>query len=162
MSLTNPFAQADAWDVSTDTILPVGNHLVTVVEADDTTAKSSGNPQVHVKLQNDGGSIQDWIAYHSDFLGKVVSIFDAAGVDRPQDGEFDPADNMRLTASCIRRLLNKKVGIVVREENDQEGKPRKRVQGYVTPDKISGGSTGNGFATATAAPASTADDDIPF
>ena len=164
MSLTNPFAQADAWDVSTDTMLPVGNHVVTIIEADDQTAKSSGNPQLHLKMQNENGSIQDWVAYHGDFLGKIVSVFDAAGIERPGDGEFDPDDNYRLTASCIRRVRDKKVGIVIREEEDnrEPGKMRKRVQGYVTPDKITGDIPADTSGLATATASSVADDDIPF
>lgn len=162
MSLENPFGSADAWEVSTDSMLPVGNHVVRITEADDQTAKSSGNPQLHLKLENAGGSIQDWVPYSESFLGKVVSVFDACGIERPQDGEFDPNDHFRLTAKCIRRVLDKEVGIVVREEEDnrEPGKMRRRVQGYVPTSRITGEQAP--AASVASGGASSLEDEIPF
>src|SRR5215831_12370185 len=135
---TNPFDDADPWTVSTDNWLGVGNFIVKIVYAEDATAKTSGNPQIALKFENEQGAKLDWCAYSGDFLARVVSLFDAAEVQRPQPGEFDPNDNYRLTQACIDRLVGKTIGIVNREEPDYKDPTvmRVRVQGYTTASAI--------------------------
>jgi hypothetical protein len=74
----NPFDDADPWTVSTDNWLGVGNFIVRIVYAEDASAKSSGNPQIALKFENNDGAKLDWCAYSADFLARVVSLFDAA------------------------------------------------------------------------------------
>src|SRR5215831_15241911 len=123
MSVDNPFATADAWEVSTQQEwnpekpwLPIGNHVCTIVEANDDTAKSSGNPKLVLLMDNVQGKTIGYESYHSNFLGKIVALFDAAGIPRPQEGEFDPEDNCRLSPGCRARLVGKSVGVVIRNE----------------------------------------------
>lgn len=162
----NPFAEAEAWTVST--LLPVGNHVVEIREANDAST-NGGDPQVHTRLVNADGDIQDWVYYRGDMLGKVVALFDAAGIPRPGPGEFDPNDKCRLTDACRNRLLGKRVGIVVREEDKYGGAPGekvRRVQGYLKADGVAGAAPPP--ATTQSAPVSGGgqrtfgDDDIPF
>lgn len=131
---SNPFESADPWEVSLDKpLFPVGNFLATITSVEDATAMS-GNPQVIVRVENDSYSIRDWVAYHENFLSKIVAVFEAAGVARPQAGEFDPADHCRLSASCIARLVDRQVAVVVYDEDDDRpdhmGEKRRRVRGY--------------------------------
>lgn len=167
MSLDNPFETADPWEVSTEDMLPIGNHLVTVVEANDGTAKSSGNPQAELKFENNDGYIRAWEAYHADFLGRIVSLYKSAGIAIPQNNEFDPNDNYRLTAACLARLVGHKLGIVVRDEDDNRnpGQKRRRVMGYVEPGRVGGAANGTTKGTAASEPVasgSSKTDDIPF
>lgn len=139
--MPNAFDQADAWNPeggSSDDWIPNGDHVVSVRVADDDTAKSSGNPKLAVELEDDQGrQRKDWIPYSEKFLNRIVSIFDAAGIDRPRDGEFDPQDHMRLTSQCRGRLIGKKVGIIVRDgDPNLDGKIFPEVQGYVLPSRI--------------------------
>jgi hypothetical protein len=132
----NPFGAAEAWSVSTDDLLPIGNHRCKIESVEDATGKSSPfNPQAIVQLRGANGGIKDWIVYHDEFLSKIVSIYDAAQIERPQVGEFDPDNKFRLTQACLNRLVGKEVGVVVREEEDNRpdhaGEMRRRVKGYV-------------------------------
>jgi hypothetical protein len=169
VSVDNPFATSDTWDVSLDEYLGNGNHVVTITEAVDETAKSTGNPKLVLKLVNPNGSIQAFEGYHAGFLRKIVSIFDAAGIPRPQDGEFDPEDNCRLTPACRQRLVGKNVGIVVRPEAgqpDEQGNVKEwpRVKGYVEPSQVNADIPTDTSGMQTAAVGATPDpsDDIPF
>jgi hypothetical protein len=111
-----------------------------ITEVEDSTAQSSGNPVIELKLENAAGeTIRDWVVYHEAFLGKVVALFDSAGLDRPVEGEYDPDDHCRLTKQKIDQLRGKTVGNVNRDEPDNRpGKTgsRRRVQGYVQPSRI--------------------------
>ena len=158
MTGSNPFASAEAWEVSAGgPMLPVGDFVVTIVQADDATA-STQNPQVEFRFQNDSGSIRAWETYHANFLSKIVSVYDAAGIARPDDGEFDPTDNCRLTQKKLDELMGKQVGIVIREEEDNRpdhyGEKRARVQGYLPASEIA--------PAETAVAATDGDPDIPF
>lgn len=161
------FDTADRWDVSLDTMLPVGNHVVKIIQADGGTTRSvNAYPQIELKFEAPTGTIRDWLVYHSQLLGKVASLYDAAGVTQPQEGEYDTEDNCRLTQKCIDRLWGKTIGIVVREEDDNRnpGQKRRRVQGYVTADRITSDvpADTSGLPTAGAQANSAAQDKIPF
>jgi hypothetical protein len=170
---TNPFAGADAWETSTGEYLGVGNHRVRIDQADDASSQQ-GKPQIALIFRNDEGMKSDWCNYSSEFLSKVVALFDAAGIERPQVGEFDPQDNCRLTEACRKRLLGREVGIVVRLEDDYKDPTKQvpRVAGYVPASRIDGGADTRGLPPAqqqqpqkSSAPAqspATADDRIPF
>lgn len=163
--MSNPFEETDPWEVSLDTILGVGNHAVKIVEAEDGTT-SNNNPQIVLRFENDQGSIRAWEAYHSEFLSKIVSLYQAAGVALPQEGEFDPSDSCRLTQDCIDRLRGRMVGIVVREEDDfkNPGQKRSRVKGYVPAAKVGGKQQAPApqFVAASASRPPGEDLDIPF
>lgn len=162
----SPFESAERWDVSTDTLLPVGNHVVTIIQAENGTTRTSGNPQIELKLENAQGSMRDWMVYNEKLLGKVSSLYEAAGVQLPQTGEFNPEDHCRLTQKCVDRLTSKKVGIVIREEpqRDDPTKMRRVIKGYVTPDRITSDMPADtrGLPQAGQAASPVADDDLPF
>jgi hypothetical protein len=117
-------------------MLPVGSHVVTITDPVMGQA-STGNPQIELRVEGDLGSMRDWLVITPNTIGKVVSVFDAAGIERPQDGEFDP-DTGVLTDACVDRLHNRKVGVVVREEPDnrEPGKMRRRIAGYVDAHQL--------------------------
>jgi hypothetical protein len=131
-----------------------------IESTEDKTTESSGNPKLIVDLSSPHGSMTDFIPYHGGFLDKIVALFNAAEIDLPGEGEFDPEDNCRLTAACRKRLHGKSVGVVVREEEDGKGerdangnvKMWSRVKGYVTVGQIPGG----GGAVQESLPASNA------
>lgn len=137
----NPFADVEAWDVTGGggNYLPNGNHIVTIRIADDATARTSGNPQIYVEIEDDRGrEKKHWVNYHANFLSQVVAVFDAAGIDRPQDGEFDPENNFRLTEGCRKRLIGKKVGVVMRDgdPSQKDGKIYPEVKGFTTVERL--------------------------
>jgi hypothetical protein len=161
MSAVNPFDEAEPWEVSAGgPVLAPGDYVCEIVEADDETA-STKNPQIVLRFATATGSIKSWETYHAQFLGKIVSLYHAAGLEHPAAGEFDPADRCRITAKKINELVGRTVGIVVRQEEDNRpdhaGEMRSRVQGYLKPEEIDP-------AVATAAGAGTAADgpNIPF
>jgi len=160
------YQSTEAWKVQ-DSMLPVGDHVVTIV--DPRSGDSSGGfPQVELRVENELGSLRDWLVITPNTIGKVVMVFDAAGVARPQDGEYDP-ETGKLTDACVDRLHNRKVGVIVREEPDNRDptKMRRRIMGYTDASQITSdipADTG-GLPTASAASSSRpADEDerVPF
>jgi hypothetical protein len=133
----SPFEQADAWEVQTERILPDGNHIVTIEEANNGRSRNQ-HPQIELKLANPEGSIRDWLVITESTVGKVVQLAQAAGVDVP--GEDDIQQGLQLKDEWVFRLSGKTVGVVVREEPDNRpdhyGESRPRVQGYVEPARI--------------------------
>ena len=120
-------------------MLPIGSHVVTIVQADDSTAGTK-NPQVELRFENPSGSIRAWETYHDQFLAKVVALFDSAGIERPKAGEFDPQDRCRINRQVLDRLVGQQIGIVVDDEDDNRpdhfGEKRRRVQGYLKPEEL--------------------------
>jgi hypothetical protein len=161
----NPFASADAWTVSTS--LPEGSHVVTIQSVMGSSS-ANGRPKLELTLINPQGSARDFIPYSGDFLRRIVAPFDAAGIARPQPGEFNPADNYRLSETCIARLVGQTVGIVIKPEADQDGKMWNRVQGYLPASRIDGGADTRGLPAANGTPeqpppsGQQAKSDIPF
>jgi len=163
------FETAEAWDVSTGTILPKGNHVVVIDDAQDNTS-SGGYPELDLWMSNSDGTCRDWLVITENSIGKIAALADAVGVERPKEGEFDP-ETLRLSADWIRKLVGKKAGIVVREEDDARnpGQKRTRVAGYVDPAMFGSDVTPAAEATGGAlfqppggSPQSAVDDDIPF
>lgn len=157
---TNPFASAEPWEVSTERILPEGNHVVRIEEASGGTS-SGQHPQIELRFVNEAGSIRDWLVITQATVGKVVSLAQATGVGVPGD---DDVDGLRVRDEWIYRLVGKTVGIVVREEPDNRdpSKTRTRVQGYVDPSRIKDSQQpSNGSSTYGQAPAESKRD-IPF
>lgn len=162
--MSNPFADTDPWEVSLDTILPPGNHVVKITEAEGGTS-GKNNPTIELKMVNEHGSIQDWLSVTHGTVSKVVALAQAAGVPLPAEGDFDP-ETLRLAPEWIFRLKGRTVGIVIREEpawNKETGredptKTRSRVQGYVTPQRVAQAISNGGAFSHSAAPAQ----DIPF
>lgn len=159
MNATAPtfdFEGAADWSVSTDTLLPTGNYVVTIVTAEGGRS-SNQNPQVEVDCSCDQGSRKDWLVYGSpnDTKGtgvsKVATLFRLAGVqllntDIGPDGLIQPAK--------IAQLVGKQVGIVVRKEKDEDKYPR--IAGYCPTDAV------KATAAAPATSGSPSDADIPF
>jgi hypothetical protein len=162
--MSNPFEQSEGWEVSLGQYLGVGNHLVTINAAADASAKSNGKPQLHLEMSNEMGEKQDWVNYSSENLRKIVGLCQATDLALPQDGEFDPNDDCRLTEKYIKRFVGRKVGIVVREE-EYQGKKSARVQGYVHTSKLSGDdlpADTRGFAGVASSSAKADEPDVPF
>jgi hypothetical protein len=92
---------------------------------------------------------------------KVAQLFDAAGVERPQEGEFNP-ETGELTDACVGRLRNRKVGVVIRNEDSMKnpGTQEPRIAGYVEAARITDDVPADtrGMTSSTAA----ADDRVPF
>jgi len=135
--MTNPFRQAEAWEPQLDQMMPEGNHVATIEEAQDGT--SSGNyPQIELRLVNDKGAIRDWLVITQVSIGKIVALATAAGVELPEDSDIADIASLRLKQSYIDKLVGKKVGVVIRSEPDYKDptKTRLRVQGYVDPSRI--------------------------
>jgi hypothetical protein len=131
------YGNAEAWEPRTGNLLGPGEHLVEILEADDDTVESSGNPQIVVRVGNADGAITDWLVITQKTIAKVVAIFDAAKVARPQADEFDPATG-RIKQSAIDRLIGKRVLVVVREQTEMyqgSQQTRTRVQGYLGADR---------------------------
>ncbi len=163
--MSNPFQSTDPWEVSLDTILPPGNHVVKIVEAEGGTS-SGGHPEIVMKLQNEHGSIRDWLQITQGTISKVVGLAQAVGIPVPGEGEFDQS-TLRIADEWIFRLKGRSVGVVLREEpayNKETGmndptKTRTRVQGYVTPQRVAQSiSNGQTFRGQQSQPTA----DIPF
>lgn len=156
------YGNAEAWETSTDVMLPVGNHIVTIVDPIPGMS-SSDNPEIQLRVENDRGAMRDWLQITDKSIGKIVQLFDAAGVDRPGEGEFDEATGA-LTAACINRLNGKKVGVVIREEQDNRDptKMRSRIKGYVEPSRVNEKESDVPSGGVPATAGSSRSDDIPF
>jgi hypothetical protein len=158
----------DAWETSTDQLLPVGSFVVTITEADPGHTKGSmgrdPKPQIEIKVENDQGSRRDWIVITEKTVGKVAQLFDAAGVERPQEGEFN-SQTGELTEACVARLRNRKVGVVIRNEDSLKnpGQQEPRIAGYVEAARITDDMPADtrGVAASASRPA-TDDDKVPF
>jgi len=160
------YSGTEAWKVQ-DSLLPIGDHVVTIVNP-MAGQSSGGYPQVELRVESEIGSLRDWIVITPSTIGKIVQVFDAAGVDRPQDGEYD-TETGALTDACVDRLHNRKVGVVVRDEPDNRDptKMRRRVQGYVDAHQITSDIPANtaGLPQPSAPSASRPadeDDKVPF
>jgi hypothetical protein len=169
---TNPFATEEAWDVSNG-FLGSGDHVVEIREIDGSGNSSGGHPEIHLRVGNNDGEIQDWIQVTQNSIGKVVQLTDAAKIERPGDDDVRAeGTGYRLSEAYLNKLLGKTLGVIVRPEQDRmnPGQTRDRIKGYVVAEKIkksdvpapTGGPAaafaGGGFPAA--APAT--DDDIPF
>lgn len=193
--MSNPFDDAKAW-VPTQ-MLPKGTHRVFVKSALAARTRDYGKgskAMVTLELGNNDGNIRDWITLQvpnpsvkgsSIGIQQIVAVFDAAGVYRPRENEFDPND-MAISQSALNRLAAKEVGIYVDHEerevrDDETGKVEKKtfsvVNGYIPArDIVAGPTYGQGsipaMSTATMAPPpivqsmaaapAADDDDIPF
>jgi hypothetical protein len=165
----NPFASAERWEPYLDQyIREEGNYVAEITEIEGGSTQAQ-KPKLVIQLNAKEGSIRDWLNYDEGrTLGKVTSLFEAAGAPLPQEGEFDPADHCRLTDACIARLRGRKVGIVVRLEDSLKDKAKQvlAVQGYVQPARITddapADTRGLPDVGAVAAGVTTADDDFPF
>jgi hypothetical protein len=164
---TNPFQSTDPWEVALDTALPQGNHVCKITEAEGGTSSGS-HPEIRLKVENQEGSLRDWLQITQGTVSKVVALADAAGIERPGDGDFDP-ETLRVHDEWIYRLVGKTVGVVAREEpaydsatgREDPTKKRVRIKGYVVPQKIAQ-SVANGAGAFQHSPAAVGEKDIPF
>lgn len=159
-SVTNPYEGGTPWETRTGRLLEDGDFVVTIQEAEDGTSQSQ-KPIIKIRFANEQGSIGHRLPYSGEFPDKLLAIAKAAGVPYPKDGEFDPDDHFRVTPQWISRLVNKRVGIVVRPElNERDNKTYQAVKGYVRPEEISGGQAQASASKSSSSGSS--DDDIPF
>ena len=162
----NPFATEEAWEVSTGTMLPEGDHFVKVIEIDGTGTSSGGHPQIELRVGNAEGSIRDWIVVIPSTVGKVVQLTDALGLERPSDAEVkEEGTGYRFSQTYLGKLIGKPVGVVIRDEPDRmdPSKTRTRVQGYVPASDVPAPPIdGGGNASEAFAPAKDDKDEIPF
>lgn len=148
MSFELDMTGVETW--SAGDILPVGHHDVQITESKQGQS-SGGHPQLELELtatggEYEGGSIRDWIVVIPSTAGKVKQLLEALGVKVP-DGSlsFEASD-----------LEGKRAKILVREEPDQEGKPRTRVKAYEAAEGEPVGAASNGNGRKSDA------DDLPF
>lgn len=138
--MSNPFA-VDAWEVGEETAtqyLTAGNHVVTVAQVDGTTTSSGGYPQIELRLENENGSIRDWLVITPATFGKIAQVIQALGADLPDEHTQVSQDDHRIEQSYLDSWKGKKVGIIARDEpayNDPT-KMRTRIKGYIAPEKL--------------------------
>jgi len=141
--MSNPFA-VEAWEAEGDAYLRAGDHVVTVAEADGTTTSSGGYPQIELRLENDGGSIRDWIVITPATYGKIAQVIQAIGAELPDENQHISKDDHRIAQAYLdAQWVGKQVGIIAREEpgyNDPS-KMWTKIKGYVSVDKIVPGAT---------------------
>jgi hypothetical protein len=165
MTNENPFATEKAWNVSEGGgILPAGEHVVEIYEADGAGPKSSGGyPQIVVQAGNADGTTRDWIVVIPSTIGKVVQLTDAAGLERPSDAQVEAdGPGYRLDPAYLEKLVGKQVGVVIRDEPDRQDptRTRQRVAGWVPASAVKQSDIpSDGFEPVSPA---VADDDIPF
>ena len=162
--MSNPFRQSDPWEVSLDSMLPAGNHVVRIEEC--TTGHSRNNfPQLELRLVNNQGAIRDWMVITEASVGKVVALANAAKVDLPTDADIIDTAKLELSEAYASKFIGKTVGVVIRNEPDYKDatQERARVQGYVDASRIKGGSDVTSPASAGSfKPAPAVKDDVPI
>lgn len=161
-----------SFDLSTEdaakavSLLPLGFHLVTFVEADG-SGKSSGNyPQIALRVENKAGdSLRDWKVVTEASVPFILQMTDAAGIDRSKMTFDTPEEGATKIAAM---LLGRDVGVKVAEEPNKNdpSKMRRVVDGYWHPSEL----PQSAFETEVPADtsglppvgASASDPDIPF
>jgi hypothetical protein len=165
------FNPEEKWNVSTDSLLPVGNHVCEIleIEAGPDVRSRNNYPEVRLKVGNTQGTLRDWITISNEkTFGKFTALVLAVGFDQadwPQAGEDFSTEDGHVKQSYANKLLGRRVGVVAREEPDQQGSPRIRVKGYVPVGDIKASdvtSPNEGASFAHAGSRKPADDDIPF
>lgn len=169
---TFDFSQEEAWETSTSTILPPGNHICFIHEQEGPNAdpleseSSGGHPQIAMKLVKGEYDIRDWVVITRNSMGKALQLFEAAGLGNPGDMSIPSPE----WSAFVAKLKGKKVGVIVRQQRDErpEAKPNAmvtRVQGYCTPAEIGQSESDAPADTAGMASSNSSsqqDDDIPF
>lgn len=150
------FENLEPWDASTPSLLPVGDHDVTIDLAVSSRTRN-GNPQIEIDASNVQGSRRDWIVYaEENGARKVVALFLAAGVPLPSQADQDASG--QLSDECVARLVGRRARMIVRLEDSYKnpGTQEPRVKGWVACSPTGGRPAG--LPTRSAA----VDDDIPF
>src|ERR1051325_6389184 len=132
------FTTTDPGEVSTDTILPAGNYVCKITEAEDDTS-SGGHPQINLRVEDEegNGAIRGWPTITEASFGKVVALAQAAGVSPTETEQKHFQDKGgRAPKTWLNKLVGKSIGVVVREEPDSQDptNTRPRAQGYVAPE----------------------------
>ncbi len=142
---TFDFTGAEAWEESGEQYLGVGTHAVTIESADPGWTKGEEGafgrqrkPQIELKVANVNGSRRDWIVITPKTVGKVAQLYDAAHVERPKEGEFNP-ETGELTEECIARLRGQRVGVVIRMAHpfgDVTRPEQPEISGYIEVQRV--------------------------
>jgi hypothetical protein len=145
---TKPDSEITAHHPSTMDVLQKGNYVVTISELQNTES-SGGYPMLKLTLDNEQG--RQWdnlvISPNEFSVARLLGLVDSAGLSRPDAsaGEIDPATG-KLDDRYVDKLLGRKVGVIVRDEEDNRpdhfGEVRPRVKGYVAPDVLTDATTG--------------------
>jgi hypothetical protein len=128
--------------------------VVTILKAEGSRTKKD-NPQIELEVGNESGTLRDWLVYaEENGVRKVATLFRIAGIPLRNT---DQDDSGELKDEVIEKLLAKKVGIVVVQEESysKPGTMFTGIKGYVPPEAIVKGE-------AVPATAGVADDDLPF
>jgi hypothetical protein len=135
----------EMWDVSTDTILPIGNHAVKITEAEAGTSKG-GFPEGRLKYENAQGTVRDWIVISPSSnpgeqpvgFRKAVTVFDRAGIDMATLLPHIDQETGAIAQAGWDLLVGKTVGVVIYQEPDNRDptKVRTRVKGVVPAEQL--------------------------
>ena len=150
------FEGAEKWETSTDSYLPVGNHVVEITRAEGGRSRN-GHPQITLEVGNALGTKKDWLVYsEKNGVSKVATLFEIAGVNLLNT---DQDDTGALKEAKVAQLVGKKVGVVVREEPSLKdpSKMYANIKGYVPVEAIA-----DAAPVVSASPSGVAEDDIPF
>jgi hypothetical protein len=138
----------EAYHPPTAEVLTKGNYVVKIVDLENTTS-SGGYPMLKLTLENEQG--RQWdnlvISPNEFSVAKLLGLIDAAKLLRPDvaAGEMS-RENGALSDAYAMQLLNRTVGLIVRDEEDNRpdhfGESRPRVKGYVDPAVLSTATTG--------------------
>jgi hypothetical protein len=155
------FDQLEPWDVSTTSLLPVGNHRVKITSAESDKTRN-GNNQLVIDASNAQGSRKDWIVYaEENGARKIVALARAAGVRLPTPD--DQKHDGQLTDDYVALFVGKEAGMVVREEASYKNPGKMpRVKGWVPVSQLDGQDVPIDTAGLPSGPAVKSDDDIPF
>src|SRR5262245_33282220 len=98
--MSNPFAGADPWEVSTERLLPDGNHVVQIVNA-EMGQSTNRHPQIELQFRNPNGEIRDWLVITEATVGKVVALCHATGVPLPTEEDIEGGHGMVLKQAYV-------------------------------------------------------------
>lgn len=76
-----------------------------------------------VLMENNEGSLIDWITITPESVGRIVGFTDACGVPRPRGEDVEDASKGKLAQAYCDRLVGRRVQAFVAERPD-------RVTGY--------------------------------
>lgn len=163
-----------SFDLSTEdaaqavSLLPLGFHLVTIVEADGSEKSSGGYPQIALRVESaTGDGLRDWKVITEGSAPFILQLTDAAGIERDKMTFDTPEEGAEKIAAM---LLNKQVGVKVEEEpkRNDPSKMRRIVASYWAPSELPAAALqGNADVPAdttglTQQGSQVQDDDIPF
>lgn len=129
---------AEEWTVSQGVLLGKGNWVTEILSAEKGKS-SKGNHQIEIEYGCNEGTIREWLVVTTGTVGKLLSLSRGTGVNLSNEvKQFVSANNGEVPDNWAKALVGKRVGIIVRDEDDDRnpGKTRPRVQSHVPPEEI--------------------------